>query len=45
MTERPIDLVRLDAWIAYLIFLFAAVALASYYIIIPAVQAVWGWLA
>lgn len=44
MTERPIDLVRLDAWIAILILLFAAWTLAAYYIIIPAVQAVWGWL-
>ena len=45
MTERPIDLVRLDAWIAMLILLFATWTLVAYYIIIPTVQAVWGWLA
>ena len=42
---QPIDTVRLGTWAAMLAFCFTAWTLAAYYIIIPAVQAVWGWLA
>lgn len=43
--KPPIDEVKATVWGLMLLILFLAWTLAAYYIIIPAVQAVWGWLA
>ena len=42
--ENPIDTPSLIVWLAMLLWLFVATALAAYYVIIPAMQLVLDWV-